>query len=356
MKDQSKIQWTNFTGGPYMICSAVSPGCANCYAWDLMLARLWPVVRRAYKLAGFEDWETRPIWGDQATRVLTKGFWRDAIRVNKQAAAKGERVKWFPSMIDWLDKMPAGIIDQEGKRLDPIAVLADFLNLIRLTPNIDWLLLTKRTENWRESIQLVIDGIEEENPDSEEVDFLMWITEWFFDEKPPANVWIGCTVENQEYADKRILELLKIPAVCRFVSYEPALGPVDFTQIKEAPFTVINALTGEGIKAEYAPRWVDWIIVGGESGPKAREFKIEWAADTVRQCRSAGIACFVKQLGAFPTCENANAFDWPDDAVLVENGSCVASCLARLKDKKGGDMAEWPEDLRIREFPSVNSV
>src|SRR5438045_627533 len=113
MSDTTKIQWAEHTGGPYLGCSCVSPGCAFCYAMALALSRLEPIFRRAYKLAGFADWETRPVWGDKATRVLSKGFWTDARRINAKHAKEGTRGRWFPSMIDWLDTMPSGIIDQD---------------------------------------------------------------------------------------------------------------------------------------------------------------------------------------------------------------------------------------------------
>lgn len=235
MSEKSKIQWTDNSGGPWMICDPVSPGCANCYAWELMERRLFPIIRKAYKAAGLADWETRPVWGKTAPRVLTKGFWTQIIASDKAAAKRGERVKSFPSMIDWLDDMPAGIIDQDGNWLDPFTVLADFLDVIRQTPNTDHLLLTKRPENWRDRIGSIYASH----------DLRIWLSDWL-DGKPHANVWIGATCENQEYADKRIPHLLKIPAVCRFISYEPALGPVDFGT---------NLGAGK----------IDWVIVGGES-------------------------------------------------------------------------------------------
>jgi protein gp37 len=85
-----------------------------------------------------------------------------------------------------------------------------------------------------------------------------------------------------------------------------------------------------------ASRGLDWIIVGGESGPGARHFNIGWARQTVEECRDAGVACFVKQLGARPTHP-------PRDGYPAVN--------LQLKDRKGGDMEEWPADLRVREFP-----
>lgn len=156
---KSSIEWTEQTGGPFLVCTEVSPGCANCYARELMQNRLKGIVRCAYKAAGFADWETRPVWGKTAPRVVTKGFWRNARAVNRLAVKEGVRVKWFPSMIDWLDEMPAGIIDQDGKCLDPLDVLAVFLRLVAETPSIDWQLLTKRPENFWPRMEAVADAL-----------------------------------------------------------------------------------------------------------------------------------------------------------------------------------------------------
>lgn len=325
-----------------MICDPVSPGCANCYAWELMERRLFPIIRKAYKAAGLADWETRPVWGKTAPRVLTKGFWTQIIASDKAAAKRGERVKSFPSMIDWLDDMPAGIIDQDGKWLDPIAVLADFLDVIRRTPNTDHLLLTKRPENCLGRLGDCIDTERRE-------ELSIWLRNWLRGE-PPANVWIGCTVENQEYADKRIPELLKIPAVCRFLSVEPMLGEIDLVQAGaiKCEGVVGTNCRGEEVEGDWETGLVDWAIVGGESGAKARGFDIRWARLIVQQCKDASIPVFVKQMGAKPFEE---VIYTPSDSQTPER----VTHQILFKDKKGGDISEsqWPEDLRVREFPSV---
>lgn len=130
----------------------------------------------------------------------------------------------------------------------------------------------------------------------------------------PPNIWLGVSAEDQETADERIPLLLETPAAIRFVSYEPALGPVDFRS--------------------YLPK-LDWIIIGGESGPGARPFDIAWARETIKQCRDAEVACFVKQLGARPY---------------------TAGAPVRLKKRKGNNTDEWPMDLCIREFPTTRCM
>jgi protein gp37 len=339
MSESTNIEWANHTGGPYFGCDPVSPGCVNCYAWELAESRLEPLFRRAYKAAGFADWETRPVWGRNATRVLSKGFWKDAVRINKMHASRGTRGRWFPSMIDWLDEMPGGIIDLEGKKLETAAVMGDFLKLIHDTPNVDWLLLTKRPENFERCIEEAFDHTHGEG----------WQSLWTQGE-PPANVWIGTSTEDQERADERIPEMLKIPARLRFLSVEPLLGPIEFSDVSKR---------GDAVEqlGRRALEGIDWVIVGGESGSKARPCNVEWIRGVMKQCQAAGVACFVKQLGARPmtTLGMMSEFpEWREVCHQVDGKGDRAVVEARLKHAKGGDINEWPEDLRVREFPQVD--
>lgn len=163
---------------------------------------------------------------------------------------------------------------------------------------------------------------------------------------PLPNVWLGVSVENQATADERIPLLLQTPAAKRFVSYEPALGPVSFRWMCAFPENAPRTAMKPGGATNHLDglRRLDWVIVGGESGPGARPFDVAWARSTVEQCREAGVACFVKQLGARPidasTGENMHT-RWTDPDGHGE----------RIRHPKGGDWFEWPEDLRVREFP-----
>jgi protein gp37 len=175
------------------------------------------------------------------------------------------------------------------------------------------------------------------------------------DDDPPwplKNVWLGVSVEDQRTADERIPVLLSLPAAVRWVSYEPALGPVRFERIEsEDGEAWVNALTGWWSGNDTPWPSLDWIVVGGESGPGARPFDLAWARSTISACREAGVPVFVKQLGAHP--------------VVSVEGALVARGLYptdmgpagrrpepwHLDDHKGGDPSEWPEDLRVREWP-----
>lgn len=156
---------------------------------------------------------------------------------------------------------------------------------------------------------------------------------------PPPNVLMGVSVEDQKRADERIPELLATKAAVRFVSYEPGLGPVDARQYLEpAEEHGIDPETWRvGACIGVRPA-LDWLICGGESGPNARKFNVPWARSLVEQCRAAGVACFVKQLGSVAIDPGRSAFS--HDPLI-------------LKSRKGGDPSEWPEELRVREFPRI---
>jgi protein gp37 len=210
---------------------------------------------------------------------------------------------------------------------------------------------------------------------------------------PLPNVWLGVSVENQEQT-QRIEHLLATPAAVRFLSVEPMLGPVDLNRdggwlvpwdesdgacgpdqwnkmfICDKGHAAKMYLKSEGLgynaclaadcRAPVRPAkpGIDWVICGGESGPGAREFVLEYAVDLLDQCRKNGVAFFMKQLGSFPVTSNFNLWDFDDSAsVHVDDwGHFAAGVRFHFVDKKGGDMAEWPEQLRVREFPQAVGV
>jgi protein gp37 len=199
-----------------------------------------------------------------------------------------------------------------------------------VAPRHIFMILTKRPERmreyvsrWRKGSRAIVDPRPEEN------DFLQ---PW-----PLPNVWLGVSAEDQEWADKRIPILLETPAAVRFVSYEPALGLVDFHAFLHCNCSADENWDAPEVHAYACPyrRRLDWIIVGGESGPRARPFDLAWARSAVAQAHEAGARAFVKQLGAQPE----------------QGGMGWGPYGLRMKNRHGSDTAEWPEDLRIREFP-----
>ena len=327
----SNIEWTDHTFNPWIGCTQVSPGCAFCYAM-IMMARRYGRVK----------------WGKGEKRARTsKTYWRQPIRWNREenerrAIAHGlygkcdaERPRVFcASLADWLD-------DEV-----PIEWLADLLGVILQTQSLDWLLLTKRPENWLPRLRAVAQLFNEQSFDGKPHDEMLrqtclWVCDWV-EGNAPANVWIGTTVEDQRRADERVPLLLAIPARVRFLSVEPMLEEIGLglpdRDFNEKPTPVI-----------------DWVICGGESGPGARPFVAEWAWSIALQCRSAGVAFFMKQLGENARADNFNAMTWPEETrcedIAGPGNSAFASTRVRTIDKKGGNIDEFPEELRVREFP-----
>jgi len=156
------------------------------------------------------------------------------------------------------------------------------------------------------------------------------------------NVWLGTSTENQATADERIPHLLRCPAAVRFLSVEPMIGPVELFDVDGSVARAMQRLNPREMM--FPADVVDWVIVGGESGSKARRCDVEWIRSIVQQCKAAGVACFVKQVGSKP--HGFGQWNHPDN-----EGRGVNIEGRRLSDRKGGDPSEWPEDLRVREMP-----
>jgi protein gp37 len=267
MAENTAISWTDHTFNPWIGCTKVSPGCANCYAATQDNLRKW----------------TPDGWGKGKPRKRTSaGNWKDPLKWNHRASPEGRGVHYAThgaylpehrprvfcaSLADWLD-------DEV-----PIEWLRDLLYLIYRTENLDWLLLTKRPENFFRRMKAVglLNG-KEGSPD-ENAYFAEMIYCWIIGSHFPPNVWIGATVEDQQRANERIPLLLGIPAKVRFLSCEPLLGPLG------PPNTTTDS------------QGIDWLICGGESGPGFRKFDPEWARSLRDQCKAAGVAFHMKQMG-----------------------------------------------------------
>jgi protein gp37 len=223
MAENSKIEWCDHTFNPWIGCQHVSPGCDHCYAESMMDHRYGRVE-----------------WGPHGKRVRTsEANWQKPLKWNEHAKAAGVRARVFcASLADWLDNK----VPQQWR--------CDLAPLIKATPHLDWLLLTKRIENYDR--------------------FVPWVG-------AQRNVWLGVTCESQRYYKRRWHLLSEIPAQVRFISYEPALGLLD-----------LAACHGAGPP--------DWVICGGESGPRARLMNPGWARYMRDQCRRFDVAFFMKQM------------------------------------------------------------
>jgi protein gp37 len=188
-----------------------------------------------------------------------------------------------------------------------------------------------------------------------------------------GNVWLGFSAEDQKHfeARARVFRSLRWELGPRFVlfcSMEPLLGPIDCSipywpageACEPGIWNVLSAHDfGDGGGPCLVP-YLNWVIVGGESGPGARPFDLAWARSIVQQCKAAGVACFVKQLGSVPVMNEAEWRSLPLTPILnVSNrrhapeGSGLVPLLTG--NRKGGEPREWPEDLRVREFPEVRA-
>lgn len=278
MSANSKIEWCDHTFNPWIGCTKVSPGCDNCYAaaWDRRFATSGHAMR----------------WGADKPRSLTK-TWGDPVRWNKQHAAffaeHGRRQRVFCASL-------ADVFDNE---VDP-TWRSELFMLISETPNLDWLLLTKRIGNAAAMLPVWY-----QDPEAWE----------FGGGSAYPNVWLGATVVNQEEADRDIPKLLAVPAARRFLSLEPLLGPVDLTMLNNpGPLhqrgAFINGLRGgtyglvpstqERHRITHGPiESIDWVIAGGESGSGARPSHPDWYRSLRNQCAAAGVPFLFKQWGSW---------------------------------------------------------
>jgi protein gp37 len=301
MGEQTNIAWTQRTWNPFQGCHKVSAGCRGCYMFSekIRYGQTPNVVIRS-KPPTFNA----PLKWKEPALVFTCS-WSD----------------WFIEEADpWR---------------------AEAWDIVRRTPHLTYQILTKRPER----IAACLPGD--------------WGHGW-------PNVWLGVSVEDQAAANERIPVLMTTPAALRFVSAEPLLGSVNLRKLtrgwREPGHTCEREVYPlDGMMAIPDCDWdvgkIAWVIVGGESGPRARPCAEEWIRSIVEQCRGSGVPAFVKQLGAYVVSEHRTApaemMAHPERLTAADrapNGE-VWAWRAGLAHPKGGDPAEWPEDLCVQQFP-----
>lgn len=321
MGENSKIEWTDATFNPWVGCRSVSPACKNCYARAMV-----------ERFGGDFD----------ARRLTSETNWCQPRKWNRDAERAGVRRRVFCASL-------ADVFDDDA----PEGARDRLWALIRETPALDWLLLTKRPENIARMLP----------PD--------WGEGY-------ANVWLGTTVEDQQRANERSLYLLSVPARVRFLSMEPLLGPVDLTRIAAFPSPPwhapldgtpwLDVLRGEGrrpsdltgVLIETYTESIDWVIVGGESGHGARPMHPDWARSIRDQCVAAGVAFHFKQWGEWGPGElldptnphNAKRLDYVANrgGLMLDDPRLVVAPMTRLGKQSTGreiDGRTWDE------FPKV---
>jgi len=267
MAENSKIEWTDHTFNPWLGCTNVSPGCDHCYA---------------------ESWSKRSglvKWGNSPRRRTSEPYWRAPLKWQGAAASfhalHGRRQRVFcASLADVFDNQ----VDAKWRFY--------LFSLIDLTPALDWLLLTKRPQNAGKMLP----------------------KDW--GERGRPNVWLGTTAEDQDRYNLRWPLLSKIPAAVRFVSYEPAIGPLRLR---------------DGVQP-------DWLISGGESGRGARPMNPQWVRDLIADCLLKGVAPFHKQWGTYR-----------NNPMVTENGMTVKEAERRDLNGKGGGLLDGQ---LYRQFPN----
>lgn len=344
VSERTKIEWADSTASPWTGCTPVSAGCDHCYARTLAKrygwSREWGAGVPRHRFAGFEravmamERKAAAGWFKQCTGCGARGWANDHGVICGNCgislfAMDTARPRVFPSLCDWLDPEV------------PVEWLADLLDVIRRTPHLDHLLLTKRPGRAWERLSKIF-GV---RLDCRPCHFFS--KSWrIIEQCMPHNVWIGATVENQAAAEERIPELLRIPAARRFISVEPCLGPVDLT-----PFEPFCSRGGSDVEDG-----IHWVICGGESGPGARPMHPDWPRTLRDQCVSAGVPFVFKHWGEWSEC-TANGHDgftkdhyWIglDGAVYDEsdapNDQCA--CMQRVGKERAGrllDGREWNE-------------
>ena len=297
MSDGSSIEWCDATWQPVLGCTRVDFRCDKCYAISVVHRGMSPQHKGLTKL--------RP---KDAARPGVD--WNGTVRLQPDKLV--EPLRWRKPRRVFV----CSLADLFHPKV-PFEHIAAVFRIMGATPQHTYLVLTKRPERAREFFAWL---------DPEPAKMLPRLLSICAGQPwPLGNVHLGVSVSDQATAEADIPALIDCPAVVRWVSYEPALGPVDFTR---------QGWLCCGAGDRGGPH-VDWIVVGGESGPGARPFDIEWARDVVRQCAGTGTRVFVKQLGSCP----------------VEWRTALSRVKLNLNDAKGGDMSEWDADLRVREMP-----
>ena len=300
MAENTKIEWADHTFNPWTGCTKVSPACDHCYA---------------------EGWAKRSghvKWGSgQPRRRTSDANWRMPLKWNREAERTGVRPRVFCASL-------ADVFDNEV----PCEWRRDLFDLIRRCENLDFLLLTKRIGNAK---TMMADALHLES--SANRDGRIW---------PLPNVWIGATIVNQAEADRDIPKLLDVPARVRFLSMEPLLGPVDLTHIEvfggDAEIFPLKGTTDcvddEGAPTDDVPA-LDWVIVGGESGPGARPMHPDWARSLRDQCEAAGVPFLFKQWG-----------EWGEPDSIERTGIAHHGWFEQDRRDGGVPRHEWPGPMQ----------
>ncbi len=320
------IEWTDETWNTIVGCSRISEGCKNCYA---------ATAANSARLQQFWQYQEVKDWNGQVVFVenqLMKPFeWKKPKRI------------FVCSMSDLFHEN----IPDEWRDGVAAALRHRIFSVIALNPRHTFQILTKRPNQMRDYLQGAKQRIRRASVDMGRkfnLPYELWESyetcqfDW-----PLKNVWVGVTAENQKAASERIPVLLRTPAALRFISFEPLLEPISLQLVPMASTTLPQRWEDaqqevvKVIEEVEALPFLDWAIIGGESGKNARACHIEWIRHLVKQCQVLEIPVFVKQLGT---------------NVIDGTQGLAGSHRIPFRNRKAADISEWSEDLVIQEFPS----
>ena len=321
MSDKTGIAWTNATWNPVTGCTKVSQGCKHCYA-----EREWGRLSANQTATAY--------YGRTFTDVACH-----EDRLDQPLRRKKPRMIFVNSMSDLFhEDVPDTFIDRV------FAVMA-------LAEKHTFQVLTKRPERMLRWFDPGFDNREHAVGQAmREIGAARGGEDAGLPEWPLPNVWLGVSVEDQATADERIPPLLQTPAAVRWVSAEPILGRIDLEHVQLDEDTYYNALTGDSLMLSRTiipmENTLSWVVCGGESGNSARALDAHHLRPLIKQCQKAGTPVFVKQLG----------YRFMDlDNVFYGAGVPTTDNARRLTHRAGANMDEWPEDLRVREWPKALS-
>lgn len=358
------IEWTDETWNPIAGCTPVSPGCTHCYA-ATMARRLEAMGQEKYagtaERRGSVDVFTGKIAFDEKA-LLAPLKWKKPRRVFVNSMSD----LFHPAVPDWIvdrvwavmalaDRHTYQVLTKRPERMHGYLRNLESIAADHATRTVEGCFTPTQVLNMRMLAGTRLPG--------------GILGQAFNAEWPLPNVWLGTSVEDQQRADERIPSLLEAPAAVRFLSCEPLLGPVNLCSVNRSDGWSIDALAGvysrqhdEGIdhpgaieEHDGGPR-VDWVIIGGESGSRARQCNLAWVRSIVEQCQGAGVSVFVKQLGSNPMLHTEQSLSINQPGFKMHFESLEIDRTYSFRDKKGGDMAEWPEDLRVRQFPVTEAA
>lgn len=343
---ETNIEWTDRVWNPVRGCTRVSEGCRNCYA-ERQAIRQSGIGKAYFGLVRSHE-------VNRGSEVRHEPRWTGKIALG-DASRLAEPLSWRKPSYVFVNSM-SDLFHADV----PFEFIDEVFHVMSVTPEHTYQILTKRPERM---LEYVTQRLAKKKQYADKFDLCPTVEmrnspaaiDSRRDAKEiPSHIWLGTSVENQETADQRIPLLLETPAAVRWVSAEPLLGPIRLDEC--APYVlggdesnpcVMNAFNSschhpltcmEAPKVKGNEKGIQWVVVGGESGPGARPCNVQWIRSIVQQCQAAEIPVFVKQLGAMPMISPENAL------VEIRNG---------ISDRKGGCISDFPPDLQVRQYPEV---